>query len=357
MRKFSARNLMVRILLHLVLFCPLLANAQPALFDSDSVLNIKLMGDYKSLITDRADESKEHPLVLSYLDGNADVNIPVSTRSRGNFRRTIGACLYPPIMLLFDDTTKNNTLFREQRKLKLVVPCKSDDLVLKEYMAYKIYNLVTPMSFRVRLVKLSFIDPDKKKNPDPFYAFLLEEEDQMAKRNNMVAVEKRITPVLTDANTFITMAVFEYFIGNTDWSVEYQQNIKLIAKDSVATPYTVPYDFDHSGLVDAYYAQPAEELKLSAVTERRYRGYCLSDLNQYNPSFELFKKLKGQVYSLFETAAYLPAGTRKSCLKFIGEFYDIIDNPQKIKKDFSYPCDPNGTGGVIIKGLGSEKKK
>lgn len=348
---------MKRILALFILSSPLLCIAQAGLFDSDSVLNIRLTGDYRSLVADRADEPKEHPLVLSYYDGSSEVSIPISTRTRGNFRRTIGACLYPPIMLLFDKAPKENTLFREQRKLKLVVPCKNDDLVVKEYMAYRIYNLVTPMSFRARLVRVSFVDPDRKKNPDPFYGILLEEEDQLARRNSMIAVEKQISPVLTDAKTFITMAVFQYMIGNTDWSVEYQQNIKLIAKDSTATPFTVPYDFDHSGLVDAYYAMPAEQLKLSSVTERRYRGYCLTDLNEFNPSIELFNKVKDQVYSLFESSPYLTASSRKTCLNFIIRFYDIINNPQKVKKDFSYPCDPGGTGDVIIKGLGSEKKK
>ncbi|HLO80914.1 MAG TPA: hypothetical protein VK166_08150 [Chitinophagaceae bacterium] len=349
---------MKKILLHLLFFLPLSGWAQSGLFDSDTVLVVKLTGDYKSLVNDRADLPKEHPLTLSYSNGNAEIKIPVSTRTRGNFRRKMGDCIYPPILLIFNDArAKENTLFGEQQKLKLVVPCKSDDYVVKEYMAYRIYNLVTPKSFRARLVKLTFEDPDRKKNPEPFYSILLEEESQMARRNNLVSVEKNLNPVLTEPNTFITMAVFEYMIGNTDWSVEYQQNVKLIAQDSLATPFTVPYDFDHSGLVNASYAHPAEQLQLASVTERRYRGYCLTDLNQYSPSFALFNKLKDQVYSLFETAPYLTAGSKKSCLKFIDEFYAAINNPQRVKKDFGYPCDPNGTGEIIIKGLKNEQKK
>jgi hypothetical protein len=348
---------MKKLLLHLLILLPLAGSSQPGLFDSDTVLHIILTGDYKSLMSDRADQPDEHPLVIKYNNGNAEISIPVSTRTRGHFRRTMGQCIYPPVLLLFNDVkAKENTLFSEQKKLKLVVPCKSDDYVIKEYMAYRIYNLVTPKSFKARLVKLSLEDPARKKNPEPFYAMLLEEEDQMARRNGLIAVEKRLSPVLTDPKTFLNMAVFEYMIGNTDWSVEYQQNIKLIAKDSTASPFTVPYDFDHSGLVDAPYASPAEQLKLSSVRERRYRGYCLTDLNEYNASFELFNKLKDQVYSLFESATYLSAGSKKSCIKFIDGFYAAINNPERVKKDFSYPCDPNGTGNIIIQGLGNQKK-
>ncbi len=349
---------MKKILFHLLIYIPICGWGQSGLFDSDTVLNLKLTGDYKSLVTDRADVPSEHPLVLRYNDGSSEVSIPVSTRTRGNFRRKIGGCIYPPILLIFKDArAKENTIFSEQQKLKLVVPCKSDDYVVKEYMAYRIYNLVTPKSFRARLVKLTFEDPDKKKNPEPFYSILLEEESQMAKRNNLISVERNLNPVLTDPDTFINMAVFEYMIGNTDWSVEYQQNVKLIAKDSLSAPFTVPYDFDHSGLVNASYAQPAEQLKLASVTERRYRGYCLTDLSQYTPSFALFNKVKDQVYSLFGTAPYLTAGSKKSCLKFIDEFYAAINNPQRVKKDFGYPCDPSGTGEIIIKGLKNEQKK
>lgn len=350
---------MKRILLHLfIIGFPFMGNAQSGLFDSDTVLHIKLIGNFRSLVNDRGDQPDEHPLILKYSDGKSEISIPISTRTRGKFRRTLGQCAYPPIMLLFNDAkSKENTLFGEQQKLKLVVPCKSDDYVIREYLAYRIYNLVTPKSFRARLVKLTFEDPGRKKNPESFYSFLLEEEAQLARRNNLVSVEKRLTPVLTDGDTFITMAVFQYMIGNTDWSVEYQQNIKLIAQDSLTKPFTIPYDFDHAGLVDAIYAHPAEELKLSSVTERRYRGYCLTDLSQYNPSFELFNKLKEQVYSLFESATYLSAGSKKSCIRFIDEFYGAINNSQRVKKDFSYPCDPNGTGDIIIRGLEPDRKK
>src|SRR5258706_992770 len=121
----------------------------------------------------------------------------------------------------------------------------------------------------------------------------------MAKRNKMVVINKEMLK-MQDAqrDNFIQMAVFEYLIGNTDWSVQYQQNIKLIAKDSLSVPYTVPYDFDHAGMVDAPYALPAEELWMRSVRERRYRGFCINDMKQFAETFALYNRLKDDIYKL-----------------------------------------------------------
>jgi hypothetical protein len=329
--------------------------AQTGLFDSDSVLDLRLSGDIRKLMNDRSDRPNEHALTLIYQDAGGEVSIPISSRTRGNFRRKLGDCVYPPVMLLFNEKNKENTLFKEQEKLKLVLPCRDDEYVVREYLAYRIYNLITPKSFKARLIKLTIEDNKKKKPQEPFFAMLLEEEDQMAKRNNAAAIEKQIPPILANTNTFLNMAVFQYLIGNTDWSVEYQQNIKLITPDSATAPFTIPYDFDHAGIVDAPYARPAEALEMTSVRERRYRGYCLTNLKDYNPSFELFNRIRNDIYSLYQSAPYLNAGYKKTALKYLDGFYDAINDPEKMEKDFSYPCNEKGTGNIIIKGLKNEK--
>jgi hypothetical protein len=150
---------------------------------------------------------------------------------------------------------------------------------------------------------------------------------------------------------FLTMAVFEYLIGNTDWSVEYMQNIKMLAQDSTAVPYTIPYDFDHAGLVDAPYAEPAAELHLSSVRERRYRGFCMTDLSELDSSFATFNRVKQDIYELYRSTPYLDERSRNESLKYLDEFYAVINDKERMKKAFSYPCDPRGTGNVVIKGL------
>lgn len=335
-----------------LLLLPFPTGAQE-LFGSDSVLELRISGDLRTLMADDGDDPSQHPIDLKYKDeAGGTRQLAIAARTRGNFRRTMGGCTYPPIMLLFQDSVKTaGTIFHKQKKLKLVMPCKGDQYVVREYLAYRVYQLMTPMAFKARLVQLTLEDTRKNKTSEPFLAMLLEEEHQLATRNNMISVERKIGPRQAEVQAFHRMAVFEYFIGNTDWSVEYLQNVKLLARDSNGIAYTVPYDFDHAGIVSAPYAKPAEQLQLSSVRERRYRGYCLTDLNLLRPLFTEYQQQRDKINSLYETASYLDASNKKAALKFIEDFYRIISDEAKWKKEFAYPCDKNGTGNVIISGL------
>ena len=47
----------------------------------------------------------------------------------------------------------------------------------------------------------------------------------------------------------------------------------LVSRDG--SIYTIPYDFDLAGIVNAPYAEPDPSLRIERVTTRRYRGYCI----------------------------------------------------------------------------------
>ncbi|TMI65891.1 MAG: hypothetical protein E6H07_08265 [Bacteroidetes bacterium] len=324
------------------------------LFDSDDVLEIKLKGKFRDLLNDRSSENpKSFPFSLSYKnEGNSEIQIPVKIKTRGHFRRMKDNCNYPPLLLQFaKDGPKLKSIFSEQKKIKLVMPCVDDKYIIREWLVYKLYNLLSPKSFKARLVKLQVEDEKNKKTTGPFLGILLEEEKQMAKRNRLTDVERKIKPQQTETNSFLKLAVFEYLIGNTDWSVEYLQNIKLIAADSISVPFAVPYDFDHAGIVNAPYAYPAEQLQMSSVRERRYRGYCIHDLKVFEPVLAEFNRLKSDIYKLYSGCTLLDEKYTKSTIRYLDEFYNTINNAKAWQKDFAYPCDKNGTGNVIIKGL------
>ena len=253
------------------------------LFESDSVLKITLSADINHLLNDRGDNPKYHPLIVSYTNKDGkEFSIKAEAKTRGHFRRMRANCIYPPLLLhFFKSDSLQSSLFKNQEKLKLVMPCRDDKYLVYEWLAYKLYNIITPKSFRARLVSITFAD-NRKKPASPFYGILLEAESQMAKRNKQIVINRQMKPENTQQDDFLKMAVFEYLIGNTDWSVQYLQNIKLVAADSLSSPSTVPYDFDHAGIVDAPYAQPAEELEMNSVKERRYRGYCMQDIKDFD---------------------------------------------------------------------------
>lgn len=327
-------------------------SSEKGLFDSDEVLNITLKGNLRDVLNDNTATIKKFPLTLSCFNADSsEIKIPVQIRPRGHFRRMKENCSYPPLLIEFPKVGVHlNSVFKEQRKLKLVMPCQGDEYVIREWLVYKLYNLITPQSFRARLVKVKLEDYNKKVST-PFYGILLEEEMQMAKRNNAIAIVKKIQPQQTQVTEFLTLSVFQYLIGNTDWSVQYQQNIKLITKDSMAIPVAVPYDFDHAGIVSAPYANPAEELLMKSIRERRYRGYCIKDLNVFEEIISKYNLLKNDIYNLYTSCLFINAKYIKTTTQYLDEFYKTINNPKAWQKDFAYPCDKNGTGNVVIKGL------
>jgi hypothetical protein len=152
-----------------------------------------------------------------------------------------------------------------------------------------------------------------------------------------------------ERNEFNKMAVFQYMIGNTDWSVPYLQNIKLITNDSTKAPVAVPYDFDHAGIVDADYAKPAPELEIPSTRDRLYRGFCVKDLKDLSKTFELFNHLRDDFYKVYTTCSLLSGKYVKFTTKFLNDFYKTINNNKQIDAEFGKPCRTDVR--IEIKGL------
>ncbi len=339
------------------LCCLLQANlsaiAQSNLFDQETPLELTLSGDLGHLMKDRGDAPQYHPVTLTYQSAEGSKNISIKSKVRGHFRKMQENCNYPPLSLNFTGTNHlNGTVFEGQEKIKLVTPCRDEKYVVREYLVYKLYNLVTPKSFKTRLVKVIYDDTVKGKKSLPLFGILLEEESQVAARNKSILVgDKIVRPEQTQPEDFFKMAVFEYLIGNTDWSVQYRQNVKLLASDSMSIPSAVPYDFDHAGIVGAPYAKPAEQLELASTRQRRYRGYCMSNLSKLDPAFAQFNQLKKDIYSVYTDCPWLDEKYIGLTTRYLDEFFETINDPKKVKEEFGYPCRKNGTGNVVITGL------
>jgi hypothetical protein len=342
-------------ILIVILLIPWSTYAQSSLlFEEEEILEITLSGDLNSLFKDRSGKPENFDINLSYMDSERQqTSIPLRARTRGKFRRRPGFCKYPPIRLNFRKRDVKNTIFEDQDKLKLVMPCRGEKYVLREYLAYKIYNLLSDYSFRVRLLKVNLEDSNPKaKKQDSFFAFVIEEEQQLASRTDMIEIgQDLIRPNDLEPNEFLKMALFQYMIGNTDWSVQFRQNIKLLQNVDNGELVGVPYDFDHGGIVMAPYAKPAEELNLKDIRERRYRGYCVPNMASFDDVFEFYNQKKEEIYSVYLNNDLLEKNYKNFIVKYLDEFYRTINNPRRAQIDMQYPCDPLGTGNVIIKGL------
>ena len=337
----------------LFLTCLQLSGQSKALFKNDQIIELTLYGQIKDVFKDRGESSNYHRASVIYNLVGANQEIPLKIKTRGNFRRSASNCKLPPLLLNFPKNNHpKNSLFYGQNKLKLVTSCKGENLVIQEYLVYRLYNLLTPYSFKAQLVNVTYKDADKDEIINQSYGILLENEKDMAVRNEALILSKlHVNPQSIQRQKFLKMAVFEYLIGNTDWSIQYQQNIKLIQTSPSNLPISIPYDFDHAGIVRAPYAKPSHALKMTSTRERRYRGFCVSNMNELADIFEEFNRLRESINKLYCKNILLDQKYIKKTISFLNEFYETINDPKKAKRAFLYPCDRLGTGNVIIKGL------
>jgi hypothetical protein len=314
------------------------------LFEEDEVLNLSLQADMKALFKDIEDERSYHPAMLSYKNEEGDsVQLTVKLKTRGHFRRDRSHCNCPPIRLNVKKKQVIGTVFEGQDKIKLVTHCQNkrdsyEEHVIHEYFIYRAYNLFTPYSFRVRLLRLTYLDSSGSFDPMTKYAFLIEDEDHVAERNQgKVLKDAVIHP--DKGHRFLTnqLCVFQYLIGNTDFSIGYQHNVRLLETGPFQPPIPVPYDFDWSGLVQAPYARPNPKLELGSVTQRLFRGFCRSE-EEFEEGFKPFRENREALFALYDELPGLSEKTREKKRKYLEDFFEIIDNPKKVKREFLRRC-------------------
>jgi hypothetical protein len=306
-------------------------------FEEDKPVIMDLSTDLKRLVTSKKANDYQPANVTLHFPDSSVISAPIKLSARGIFRRE--NCYVPSIKLDFTDTTASSKL-SSLKKLKLVVGCgtKSEDekLLLKEFLVYKIYNLLTDMSFRVRMLRINYTDTRGKIRSYTQYGFLIEDVDDMAKRNKCKEVQKRVFPQeRTDRQQMTLVAVFQYLIGNTDWAVPAYHNIKLMrpATDSISFPYVVPYDFDFCGVVNAEYATPNENLDIKSVTERLYRGFPRT-IEEVQRILDIFRNKKEAIKNLVTNFEWLDQRNRRDVMKYLDDFYSIIEDKYQVQRIF-----------------------
>jgi len=249
-----------------------------ALFKEQSILPIKLSYSNKEMKRNTNDSTYLLAHLYFQEDGKWD-SIPMKIRARGNYRRT--HCYFPPIKVKFKKDDAKGTIFKGNKELKLVLPCvqasNTQDNIVKEYMAYKIYEEISPYSFKTRMADIEFIElKGNKTKVHNIKGFFIEDIDRVAGRQNARKMKRVVHPLEQEDEASAQNDFFQYMIGNTDFSTAYQHNQKLLfTPENTTVP--LPYDFDMAGLVDASYAVVSqvqgEVLDIESVTQRLYRGF------------------------------------------------------------------------------------
>ena len=313
-----------------------------SLFDEESTIEMTLQADFKAIFKDKGEDPEYRVANLIYKNEvGTEITVPLRTKVRGNFRRK--NCSFPPLRLNFDSETSKGSFFEGQNKLKLVTHCqssskKAEQLVLQEYLVYRTYNLFTDISFRVRLVKVTYEDKGGKYKPITRFGFLIEDEDLMAKRLGGKIVEvENLHPMQTHPKTTILLSVFEFMVGNTDWSIPGLHNIKLIQRGEEILPLTVPYDFDWCGIVNAPYAKPNPMFDIPSVRVRVYRGMCRTK-GEFQKTFDDMLLKKEAIWKLYENHPNLAEKSKSQALKYYDDFYAIISNPKRAEAEIINKC-------------------
>jgi len=309
------------------------------LFQDSSALAFELTADFGAINKERTpNNNKQFPGVLT-VNGTA---IPVKLGSRGHLRLKSSTCDFVPIKVDFPKQLEG-TVFEGQTSLKLGTHCRNvgdfDQYVLREHLAYKLVNLVTPLSFRARLARVTYIDSTSQKKLSTHNALFLENENDVARRlDGRQARQSRMMFNDFDKDALTTMMMVEYMLGNTDYSIFSLHNV-VIVQDKKRRFLPVPYDFDSSGLVNPPYAAPDERLHLRSVTDRLYRGPCRT-LDEFVAASEPFRAHQAEMMAAIN-ASELDATHKRDVKSYMESFFDRIATPQWVKRTFVDGCPAN----------------
>ncbi len=318
-----------------------------ALFETGDEVELTISAPWRDIVRDD-DNQEPYPARLHYVnDSGVRESIALTVERRGKTRQEI--CRFPPIRLRFDKDDAEGTLFEGNKSIKMVTHCNNgsrwEQYYVLEMLAYPIYNLITDRSFRVRPLSVTYHDVDRDRNDGPRFAFLIEDDKLVADRNELDKYDAvEIGPGQLDPLESSRFALFQYLIGNADWSSlggpagdDCCHNAKLIGPESGEPLYALPYDFDSSGLVDAQYAVPNEALRISSVRQRLFRGFCLHNATLDSVRAE-FLENRGAIEAIVEGEPRLRPRKRSRAIKYIGKAFEVLENPDLFERAITNAC-------------------
>lgn len=321
------------------------ASASP-LFDSEDTVTITIEAPFKTLFGELL---YEDTYVDGRLIGAGGVPLEVKLKPRGKSRRNPETCNFPPLTVNFRKDDVGDTVFAGQNKLKLVTHCQDRKeswqiYYRQEYHIYKVYNLLTDESFRVRPAMVTYVDTDGKRQTVTRFGFFIEDADELAERVGLerYKVEKFKSDML-DPVKASRFAIFQYFIANLDWAVmggpageNCCHNSKpFINELNVVT--SVPYDFDFAGVINARYATPPDGVRVNNVRTRLYRGLCKHNAT-VPAAVALLNDRRDAITELYMSSPYLEERDAEKALKFYDGFFKTVNNPRDYDRRIIQKC-------------------
>ncbi len=263
---------------------------------------------------------------LFTLDRGTPEAMPVEIKCRGERRKSL--CEFPPLRIQLKKAVVADRKWGPYRNYKLVTHCSDtladEELLLREYLVYKMYESLTPLSLRTQLLRIRYILPE-----DTIHrlAFLIENEREMNDRLGLQEWNTGDSPLKRiHYEHYRRFVLFQYMVGNTDWNVGTGHNTKYVLAEDSQVPIAIPYDFDYCGLVNASYARPYHTLPLTHVRERylMYRGQATDD---FSDTAREFLDHKARWYALIDEFEYLSDNCKTDVRSYLDGFFHILEQP------------------------------
>lgn len=295
------------------------------LFYSTEPLEVSIYTDFEQLEAMRK-TNEYQAAAFTFIDQEVESKWGIKIRTRGKFRRRI--CNQPPLKLNFNKTDLEEAGLDKDDELKLVTQCingyEGKDYVLREYLVYKLFNIISPQSFRAQLVKLEFhctASGDRQKS----WGIILEDKKTLERRLGLEKCDDcygRAREAF-DEQSLTRTTLFQYMISNADYSLAQSRNLELLIDETSGKIFVAPYDFDFSGVVNASYALPNVDYKQTSLRDRIFLGYSTDA--QLQETIEYFIAKKPEIMNYIQEAKYLARGPRKEIEDYIESFYESLE--------------------------------
>jgi len=318
------------------------------LFLSNEIIDVRIVAPISTVLSERKFD-EELPGKFHYTDSAGQaVELDIKIRARGRFRRNKHICRFPPIRLNFKTSQTKGTLFHKQDKLKLVTHCQRSStyaqVLLREFTAYRILNVMTDASYRVRLLRITYVDTDGKRADDTRWGFVIEHKDRLAKRLNKSVLDiPKTTSASLNPEYANMISMYHLLIGNTDFSPikgstgdACCHNHVLFGNENEPV-WSIPYDFDQAGLVNAPHAGPNPRLKLRNVRDRLYRGRCLRN-DQINSTIAMYEEKREAIMQVLGELDVAKSGSVKSMTSYVKNFYKILGSERRVRNELVKKC-------------------
>ena len=297
---------------------------------------IKITTTFKNLLKNKLKEvEQESTFELLNSRDSSLLNIKSMVRARGNMRKQV--CHFPPVKFNFVKKDLAAFALKSTDKLKMVFPCRNGDShqekLFQEYFLYTLYQVIDSNSVRAKLVDVQIVN-DKNEITENFTSIVVEDEDAYALRTHARVVESKavLNSTVLERKPFVLMYFFQYMIANTDWSIGNRHNVmiaKLPQNDKVVA---LPYDYDYSGFVGQSYAVPHESLPIKSVKQRHFMPYVIST-EEFHFGVKYFQEIKQAILDKCDSATYLNPNVIDNNKKFILDFYNELDKPERLIKN------------------------